>query len=500
MTSAPAPGPTDPLVPVPDGSVSAPRGFTAGAAHAGLKADGALDVALLVSAASCATAGVFTKNALRAAPVIYDADLLSERPGRIRAVAMNARVANACTGPEGLAAARAMAEAAEQAAGLPPRTALVLSTGVIGVPLPIAQIAEGLREAAGRLGPDGGNDAARAIMTTDTRPKHCAVRFETPSGWITVGGIAKGSGMIHPDMATLLAVLTTDAAGEPATLQPLLRGVGRGPGARRCALEGVRAGGGAGGPHARPRHRRRRGGRLEAGRDPGGGSGERGGGARSGPRHRPLGAREDRHLRGRPQLGAHPRGRGRGGRRARGRAPHPASGRRRRLAHARRARCHRASRPGSRPRRLPAKDHPPPHRPRPGSRGGGGVDLRSDTRLRADQRRLHVVAHGFAWLVSLAVGLAARLACRFPVAFFPCVIDLLTCFDVSAGAWPCIGEGCWAATIAGAARRASVRSVRRIMRVCLQREGGPPWSASAGRPLSKPGGHDCGRAVSGVTR
>src|SRR6266542_464869 len=225
MTSAPAPGPTDPLVPVPDGSVSAPRGFTAGAAHAGLKADGALDVALLVSAASCATAGVFTKNALRAAPVIYDADLLSERPGRIRAVAMNARVANACTGPEGLAAARAMAEAAEQAAGLPPRTALVLSTGVIGVPLPTAQIAEGLRQAAGRLGPDGGGDAARAIMTTDTRPKHCAVRFETPSGWITVGGIAKGSGMIHPDMATLLAVLTTDAAGEPATLQPLLRRV-----------------------------------------------------------------------------------------------------------------------------------------------------------------------------------------------------------------------------------------------------------------------------------
>jgi glutamate N-acetyltransferase/amino-acid N-acetyltransferase len=227
MTSAPAPapGPSDPLVPVPDGSVTAPRGFSAAAAHAGLKPDGAFDVALLVSAASCATAGVFTKNALRAAPVIYDADLLSERPGRIRAVAMNARVANACTGPEGLAAARAMAEAAEQAAGLPPRTALVLSTGVIGVPLPIAQIAEGLRQAAGRLGPEGGNDAARAIMTTDTRPKHCAVRFETPSGWITVGGIAKGSGMIHPDMATLLAVLTTDAAGEPATLQPLLRRV-----------------------------------------------------------------------------------------------------------------------------------------------------------------------------------------------------------------------------------------------------------------------------------
>src|SRR5207302_1678922 len=190
-----------------------------------LKADGAPDVALLVSATSCATAGVFTKNALRAAPVTYDADLLAERPGRIRAVAMNARVANACTGAPGLVAARAMAQAAEQAAGLPPRTALVLSTGVIGVPLPLEQISGGLQAAAAHLTTDGGPEAARAIMTTDTRPKHCAVRFETPAGMITVGGIAKGAGMIHPDMATLLAVLTTDAAGEPAALQPLLRRV-----------------------------------------------------------------------------------------------------------------------------------------------------------------------------------------------------------------------------------------------------------------------------------
>jgi len=213
------------FVEIPDGSVTTPRGFTAAAAHAGLKSDGAVDVALLVSAASCATAGVFTKNVLRAAPVVYDADLLAERPGRIRAVAMNARVANACTGAPGLAAARAMAQAAEQAAGLPARTALVLSTGVIWIPLPLEQIAAGLRQAAGHLAAEGGPQAARAIMTTDTRPKHCAVRLETPSGMITVGGIAKGAGMIHPDMATLLGVLTTDAAGEPATLQPLLRRV-----------------------------------------------------------------------------------------------------------------------------------------------------------------------------------------------------------------------------------------------------------------------------------
>jgi glutamate N-acetyltransferase / amino-acid N-acetyltransferase len=204
---------------IPDGSATSPGGFTAAAAHAGLKADGALDVALLVSATSCATAGVFTKNALRAAPVIYDAEMLGERPGRIRAVAMNARVANACTGAPGIEAARAMARAAEEAAGLPPRTALVLSTGVIGVPLPVEKVTRGLREAAGKLSPTGGADAARAIMTTDTRPKHCAMRLETPGGPITIGGMAKGAGMIHPDMATLLGVLTTDAVSEPGTLR-----------------------------------------------------------------------------------------------------------------------------------------------------------------------------------------------------------------------------------------------------------------------------------------
>lgn len=213
------------FAPIADGSATTPRGFTAAAAAAGLKADGALDVALLVSATSCATAGVFTRNAVRAAPVVYDQDLLGERPGRIRAVAMNARVANACTGADGLAAARAMAQAAEQAAGLPPRTALVLSTGVIGVPLPVPQVSAGLKDAAARLSAEGGRDAARAIMTTDTRPKHCAVRIETPAGTVTVGGMAKGAGMIHPDMATLLAVLTTDAVIDPAALAPVLRRV-----------------------------------------------------------------------------------------------------------------------------------------------------------------------------------------------------------------------------------------------------------------------------------
>src|SRR2546421_10477176 len=111
------------LADIPNGSVTSPRGFTAAAVHAGLKADGAPDVALLVGATSCATAGVFTKNGLRAAPVGYDADLLAERPGRMRAVATNARVANAGTGAPGVPAARARAQAAAPAARPPPRTA-----------------------------------------------------------------------------------------------------------------------------------------------------------------------------------------------------------------------------------------------------------------------------------------------------------------------------------------------------------------------------------------
>ena len=135
---------TSGFTPIDNGSATSPGGFTAAAAHAGLKADGALDVALLVSATHCATAGMFTKNAMRAAPVIYDADFLGERPGRVRAIAMNARVANACTGAAGFEAARAMARAAEEAVGLSSRTALVLSTGVIGVSLSIEKVARGL--------------------------------------------------------------------------------------------------------------------------------------------------------------------------------------------------------------------------------------------------------------------------------------------------------------------------------------------------------------------
>src|SRR2546428_10030175 len=122
---------TPALVRLPDGSVTSPQGFSAAAVHAGLKPDGAPDVALLVSSASCATAGVFTKNAVRAAPALYDADLLGERPGRMRAVAMNARVANACTGAAGLARPPPGARAPRRGGRRPPPPALALLTACI---------------------------------------------------------------------------------------------------------------------------------------------------------------------------------------------------------------------------------------------------------------------------------------------------------------------------------------------------------------------------------
>jgi glutamate N-acetyltransferase/amino-acid N-acetyltransferase len=193
---------------------------------AGLKPRGGLDLALLVSQTTCSAAGVFTQNRVRAAPVIYDEALLHERPGRIRGVVMNSKVANACTGERGLKAAQSMAHAAEQALGLPSRTMLVLSTGVIGVQLPVDLVEKGIERAAQRLSrEEGGAELARAIMTTDTKPKSLAARFVLNGKTVTVGGVAKGAGMVHPNLGTMLAVITTDAVVEVAQLQDLLRRV-----------------------------------------------------------------------------------------------------------------------------------------------------------------------------------------------------------------------------------------------------------------------------------
>lgn len=202
---------------IPNGTIAEVAGLTAAGVHCGLKPDGALDLALLASEQPCTAAAVFTMNRVKAAPVLYDQALLTRNPTAIRAVVVNSGNANAVTGDQGMTDARRMAELTAEAADCEPDQVWVMSTGVIGVPLDMAKIAAGITRAADALSPDGGHDAARAIMTTDTVPKEVAVRVPLSGGWVTVAGIAKGAGMIHPNMATMLAVVATDAA-VPATL------------------------------------------------------------------------------------------------------------------------------------------------------------------------------------------------------------------------------------------------------------------------------------------
>jgi len=197
------------------------KGFSMCGASAGLKPDGAHDVALLVSDRPCAAAAVFTRNRVKAAPVRYDQAVLRRAPRAVRAVAINSKNANACTGRQGMRDAARMAAVARDALGLSASDeVLVMSTGVIGVPMPMARIEQGIRAGAGSLMADGVDAAARAIMTTDTYPKTATVRM--PDG-VTLVGIAKGAGMIHPDMATMLSVVITDAALEPDALGAALR-------------------------------------------------------------------------------------------------------------------------------------------------------------------------------------------------------------------------------------------------------------------------------------
>jgi glutamate N-acetyltransferase / amino-acid N-acetyltransferase len=191
-----------------------PLGFTFAGVAAGIKKTGASDLALIVSDRPCSAAATFTRNAFPAAPVLYDRALVAENAAGLRAVAINAGCANACTGEVGLADAEAMAGLTEAALGLPPRSAAVMSTGVIGPRLPMDRIAAGIRQAVGELSTDGWDAAAHAIMTTDTRPK---TAFREIDG-VRIFGMCKGAGMIHPNMATMLAVIVTDAVIEPALL------------------------------------------------------------------------------------------------------------------------------------------------------------------------------------------------------------------------------------------------------------------------------------------
>jgi glutamate N-acetyltransferase/amino-acid N-acetyltransferase len=205
-----------------DGSVSAPAGFRAAGVACGIKKSGGLDLALIVSDTPASSAAVFTTNKAVAAPVIVAKARLKTSGGHSRAIVINSGCANACTGPEGFETAEAMADAAARAAGVDVSEVLVASTGVIGVTLDRAKVTAGIAAAAGALSRDGGPDAARAIMTTDPFPKETAVEVTAPAGRFRVGGIAKGSGMIEPLMATMIGVVTTDARISPALLQRAL--------------------------------------------------------------------------------------------------------------------------------------------------------------------------------------------------------------------------------------------------------------------------------------
>ncbi len=203
-------------------TIDAVAGFQVAGVHAGLKKDGALDFSLVVSDVDCVTAGVFTRNKVKAAPVLLDMERLTQNPDRIRAVATNTISANACTGRVGLENARSTAAMAADALGIAADQALVMSTGVIGTHLPMDKIARGVKLASANLGADWRATAA-AIMTTDTRPKLGSVKGKTADGSYTIAGIVKGAGMIAPNMATMLSVIVTDAGLDVAEAQDALR-------------------------------------------------------------------------------------------------------------------------------------------------------------------------------------------------------------------------------------------------------------------------------------
>jgi glutamate N-acetyltransferase/amino-acid N-acetyltransferase len=204
---------------VPGGGVTSPKGFLAGATSAGIKNNGedCLDLGILFSEVPCTAAAVFTTNRVKAASVVLSQQRL--RRGQAVALVVNSGNANAFTGERGLADAAEMTELAAHHVGVSAESVLVASTGIIGRPLPMESIRAALPGVA--LTADGGHDLARAIITTDTTPKEVVVRAE--EGNFSVGGMAKGSGMIHPDMATLLCFLTTDAGVDVEFLREALR-------------------------------------------------------------------------------------------------------------------------------------------------------------------------------------------------------------------------------------------------------------------------------------
>ncbi len=197
-------------------AIASVKGFKVSGVHAGLKADGALDMALIYSETPCMAAGVFTTNLMKAAPVLVDQETLAKNSTHIRAVIVNTKCANACTGQQGIDNARQMQRWTAERLGISEDEVLVMSTGVIGTQLPMEKIQRGIGLAVDALGAENWEAAARGIMTTDTRPKLASYR--APQGY-SIAGIAKGAGMIAPNMATMLGLIVTDATAnypEPA--------------------------------------------------------------------------------------------------------------------------------------------------------------------------------------------------------------------------------------------------------------------------------------------
>ena len=205
------------------GGVTAAAGFKSAQAAAGIKYKERKDMALIYSDAPCRAAGTFTTNLVKAAPVQWDQSMVKNSP-YVRAVVVNAGIANACTGAEGYDCCERTAKAAAEILDIPADSVLVASTGVIGMQLPVDRIVGGVKMMAPAL--DGsledGTASAKAIMTTDTKHKEAAVSFEAGGRIVTVGGMCKGSGMIHPNMCTMLAFVTTDAAISKELLQEAL--------------------------------------------------------------------------------------------------------------------------------------------------------------------------------------------------------------------------------------------------------------------------------------
>ena len=205
------------------GGVTAAKGFMAAGVEAGIKYQNRKDMAMVYSKTPCRAAGVFTTNVVKAAPVLWDKEVV-ESEWEAQAIVVNSGIANACTGKLGYEYCRETAGAAADALEISPQSVLICSTGVIGMQLPMDKMTEGVRMLAKAIKPgeEAGTDAAKAIMTTDTRNKQVAVKVTIGGKEVTIGGMCKGSGMIHPNMCTMLAFVTTDVNISKKLLQEAL--------------------------------------------------------------------------------------------------------------------------------------------------------------------------------------------------------------------------------------------------------------------------------------